>query len=516
MEKTFKERLSAVRRGPARLALGLSFGLALSLAAPAAVQAATMYFSPTSGSYAVGDTVVVEVMVDSPDQAMNAASGTITFPEDKLEFQSVTKDGTILDYWTVEPDFAAGRGSFEGLVFNPGYQGSGGDILQLRFRAKSPGAASLVFASFSVLANDGQGTNILKSVGRSTYIISGAAAQPPAPEPGPGAEPAGKPAVKPQPSQAVVTSPTHPDQNKWYANSDPQFAWALPAGTIGVNFVNDDRPVTDPELRSIGLTRSHSLRDVGDGIWYFHLRLRDDQYGWYSTTHFRYQIDTEGPPPFSVTLLDGKETDQSRPKISFKTADALSGVARYEVTVDGGSPVAVPRFAEAAPYELPVLEAGAHSVRVEAFDQAGNSTSASEQFTIKPAAVRVPLGLLFGGLNQAGGEAEPPESMLWAQLTALLLVLAVLLLMIIFLRRRSCSSAKELEDDIRRLMSEARRSYDDLDTRVHAELNALDGGGRGPAYARREEQTCRRLRRRLRAIQNSLLKALKHLKDKND
>lgn len=47
--------------------------------------AATLYFSPSSGSYAVGDTLSANVYVSSADQALNAASGVILFPQDKLE-----------------------------------------------------------------------------------------------------------------------------------------------------------------------------------------------------------------------------------------------------------------------------------------------------------------------------------------------------------------------------------------------------------------------------------------------
>jgi len=60
---------------------------------PATVQAATLYFSPSSGSHAVGDTFSVNVYVSSADQAMNAASGIITFPQDKLEVTSLSKTG---------------------------------------------------------------------------------------------------------------------------------------------------------------------------------------------------------------------------------------------------------------------------------------------------------------------------------------------------------------------------------------------------------------------------------------
>ena len=51
-------------------------------------EAAILNFSPSSGEYAVGGVFSVSVFVSSADQAMNAASGAVSFPADKLEVVS--------------------------------------------------------------------------------------------------------------------------------------------------------------------------------------------------------------------------------------------------------------------------------------------------------------------------------------------------------------------------------------------------------------------------------------------
>ena len=63
----------------------LVFAAVIFAALPAVASAATLYFSPSSGSHAVGTTFPVNIYVSSADQAMNAASGVISFPSDKLE-----------------------------------------------------------------------------------------------------------------------------------------------------------------------------------------------------------------------------------------------------------------------------------------------------------------------------------------------------------------------------------------------------------------------------------------------
>jgi len=132
------------------------------LALPANAQAASLYFSPSSGSYSVGRTLTVSVYVSSSDQAINAASGIISFPQDKLQVVSLSKVGSIMSLWVQEPSFSNTSGT---INLN------GGKIINIIFKAKTSGVAPLSFFSASVLANDGKGTNILTSPGSAKYNI---------------------------------------------------------------------------------------------------------------------------------------------------------------------------------------------------------------------------------------------------------------------------------------------------------------------------------------------------------
>ena len=73
---------------------------------PSGAEAATLSFSPSFGSHASGNTFSVGVFVSSADQAMNAASGAISFPADKLEVISLSKTGSIFTLWVQEPSFS--------------------------------------------------------------------------------------------------------------------------------------------------------------------------------------------------------------------------------------------------------------------------------------------------------------------------------------------------------------------------------------------------------------------------
>lgn len=137
------------------------------------VNAAGLYFSPSSGNYNVGQNFSVSVYVSSPEQAINAVSGVVSFPPDKLKVISLSKKGSIFSFWVKEPLFSnsAGTIDFEGVVFNPGFLGSAGKIITISFQTKTAGQVSINFLSASVLANDGKGTNILTNTGSGSYTV---------------------------------------------------------------------------------------------------------------------------------------------------------------------------------------------------------------------------------------------------------------------------------------------------------------------------------------------------------
>ena len=141
---------------------------------PVSVDAATLSFSQNNSSYTVGQTFSVNLYTNSSDQSMNAVSGVVSFPSDKLQVVSISKAGSILSLWAEEPSFSnsAGTVSFEGIVLNPGFTGANGKILVINFRAKAVGQASLRLSSGAVLANDGTGSNILTGMGTASIQVS--------------------------------------------------------------------------------------------------------------------------------------------------------------------------------------------------------------------------------------------------------------------------------------------------------------------------------------------------------
>ena len=374
--------------------------------------AANLYFSPSSGSHAVGTTFSVSVYVSSADQAMNAASGVISFPSDKLEVTSLSKTGSIFTLWVQEPSFSnsAGTVNFEGIVLNPGFTGSSGKAITITFRAKAAGNASLTFSSGSALANDGKGTNVLTGLGDANFSIG--TIQPGAPEIVTPAEVAGTPEAP------VISSLTHPDPNKWYAESSAKFNWNVPKDITAVRLLVGKIPNAIPTITYTSPVNSKEIADLADGIWYFSVRLKNNA-GWGAVSHFRFQIDTAKPSRFNITEITRKDLAEPKASFIFDAKDEVSGVDHYEIQIDGGN-AQIWNDDGTKTYTTPVLEPGKHVLIAKVVDKAGNSLASSAEFAIEslnsPTITEYPKELQSGEILIVRGTTYPNNKVtIWLQ-----------------------------------------------------------------------------------------------------
>jgi len=340
-------------------------------------QRASLYFSPSSGTYTVGNTFLVQVKVNSGGVAINAADGTIIFDPDKLEVVRISKEDSIFTLWVQEPTFSNSLGTinFAGGKPSPGFIGAAGTIFNIYFRAKTSGTTNLTFASGSVLADDGKGTNILGSLGSGVYNLTAKGIETVPPE-----EITPQPTAGP-PKAPIVSSPDCPDENRWCSNNSPRLEWKLPEDVIAISYAIDKNPTTNPK-EIFEPTSSVSFSNLEDGIWYFHINFKN-QYGWGALTHRKLMIDTKPPLPFEIEVKIEDPTDP-QPVLFFDTSDELSGIEYYELTIGQGEPFQVRGITKENPLKLPPQAAGKHLVVVRAFDKAGNFTDAKKEIEILP------------------------------------------------------------------------------------------------------------------------------------
>jgi hypothetical protein len=87
---------------------------------------------------------------------------------------SVSKTSSVINLWTQDPSIKDGKIPFEGVILNPGFRGEKADVFDITFEARKAGTATVSFSEGAVLANDGLGTNILTTLGSTSFdILSG-------------------------------------------------------------------------------------------------------------------------------------------------------------------------------------------------------------------------------------------------------------------------------------------------------------------------------------------------------
>ncbi|OGL66296.1 hypothetical protein A3B21_02770 [Candidatus Uhrbacteria bacterium RIFCSPLOWO2_01_FULL_47_24] len=433
---------------------------------------ASLFLSPASGTYGLNRTFSVDIVVATPGESMNAVQGTARFDADRLEVVSLNKDGSILSLWIQEPRFSNREGTvtFEGIRLNPGYQGTAGKLLTVVFKTRALGTAKLNFSSASVLANDGKATNIITALGTAAYQIV-------VPELAPEEIDATEGVLR----ETNIISPTHSNPEKWYALRAVQFEWTLPSSIDGASFVVNQEPDTTVREKSFGRLSSYTYEVAEDGLWYFHLRLRNPK-GWGLTSHFKFQVDTVAPEPFTISFIDGRETDLPQPRIFFFANDAVSGIEYYEVKVDEGSFFRVaPEELMSAPVSLPSLSPGIHTAFVYAYDRAGNVRSSAEEFSVvAPKATRSVLRI---------GKVQVPYFAVVAILIGFALALIFILLLawwqFLRFRKKLKKEAHEVEEvlhksldrireDAGRRSGKIKKDADDAEKAVRKEIEDIE------------------------------------------
>ncbi len=153
---------------------------------PVLSYAATMSVAPNSYSVEEGTRLSVKVMVSS-GTPINAVSGTISIP-DNFSVESITKTSSVVDFWVKEPSYLSGDRTvvFEGVLLK-NFQSGSGTVLNINLKAIKQGEGVVKFLTGTILANDGEGTDVTGTLSGANYIVKAQIAKPvetkPQPEP---------------------------------------------------------------------------------------------------------------------------------------------------------------------------------------------------------------------------------------------------------------------------------------------------------------------------------------------
>lgn len=305
-------------------------------------QAAKLYFYPQAIDALEGETFVVEVRVDTEGESINA-----------LEVEGRVTNGVIESVGTanslVEIFIESAKTSENSFKFSGGTPGGfTGEGIIGRLTIK-PDATSEVKISFD------DSPNLLSGTGESVkgQIVTFEA---------------NAVIAKKNEHHIDITSRSHPDQDVWYNKENLHLHWSLEKG-IEYSYLVSLDPIATPDNNPNKPTGELmwqgdvTIEGLTQGIYYFTLK----RIGESEVSRYRAQIDTVPPEWIAIETNEGIPETGRRDFVTFLARDELSGISRYEVTVDKNPPETT-----LAPYILP---SNYSKVVITAYDRAGNTVS---------------------------------------------------------------------------------------------------------------------------------------------
>lgn len=469
MIATHREQTTRSLRG--FLASVASFGIFFLF--PVMAFAASLQFSPSSASYDTGQTFNVRVEASPDGDSINAVEATVLFDSSKLAVQAVSKTGSAFSLWTTEPAFSNANGTVDFGGGSPTPFSNVSTLITITFKAIAPGSAEVSYKDGgSVLAADGRGTNVLKDTKKGVYTISAATEAPPPP-------PSGN-----RPPAPVVESPSHPEEESWYANNTAELKWKIPSGVTGVRLLMGKKPDSTPTVAYEPPIDTRIIDNIEDGIWYFHVQFENGN-GWGEITHRAVRVDTVPPNPFDIVVVPApEEASTTPPSISFTATDDTSGIEEYTIEVEGKDPVTMkPEDLEKLPnkaYQMPRLYDGTYLVTVTATDFAGNQTTSNKS-----------VELATGYVKEAPAPTAPvvqeKTGTDWKLIFIVILLLIIVAMVTLFAiqRHRLIKEQDYLRKETRELRERMEKIFNVLQDELQEQIANLDGKPRLSASEKR-------------------------------
>ncbi|MFA6392180.1 MAG: cohesin domain-containing protein [Patescibacteria group bacterium] len=312
--------------------------------------AATLYMNPKEQTVFADETFLAEVYLDSEKEIINAVQTQITYPTNYFEVVDLAFGDSLLTIWPEQPTDKPETGiiSFTGGVPVGSYVFDS-KILTITFRAKRTGTATINFVSdtTSVHLSDGQGTPVNTNTTASNVTI-----------------------ITPSSQAISISSPTHPNQDRWYPVNDFTVTWEPRIDSFYSYLISSD-PKAEPDQTQELAVGEVTFDDLADGIYYFILYEKPSGETWQYAGKRRVMIDQTPPLPFNIKSVDGIKEFNGRKVILFATTDAMSGIDFYDVFLDN---IQVARTIGSYSYENTDKST---FFMVRAYDKAGNITESA-------------------------------------------------------------------------------------------------------------------------------------------
>ncbi len=484
--------------------------------------AADLLIAPATGSYSVGQTFTVAVRVSPAGSSINAVEAGLKFNPAVLSVVSISKDGSVFSLWTTEPAFSNTAGTVTFGGGSPAPFTAQSNLLSITFRTVAAGAGALTVGNASVLAADGRGTDVYKNGSSGSYTVAAGAVPPPTPTPTPTPTPEVKPIeTKPKPDTASseeaivfgdpprapeVGSQAFLDPEVWYKNTEGAFSWTLPfdVNVVAVELAtssenqpeNNKEAVYDPPIDEFKVTRETLI----DGVQYLSIKYKN-QVGWGAVLNRKIQIDTTPPEQFTIDVRAANSTT-GFPQLNFAAGDNTSGIDYYEMTIADKEPFKVTPDEAKIGYLLRELVDGTYTIKIIAFDKAGNSRESTVAVLItagwiKPAEVVEEVTLL--DFLTAGN----------LFILFLLLIITMLLAYLWYDRKQSKIKEEKLRRETREIQDQMEKIFSALRDEIYDQINLIT---KRPRLSQKEKEAVEGLNQALEVSETLIEKEINDVK----
>jgi hypothetical protein len=342
---------------------------------PTGVEAARLYIFPNYYELSQEQTVVAEFYIDTEGEQVNALDIVFSYDPNIVRIEEVSTGGSPFPLQVQSPEYLNTQGIFGMSAGAPGGFVGQGVFAKVVLQGKQQGFSSLAFGQESqVLVHDGKGTPASLTLQNAEVL------------------------VVPVISGAVqIFAEDQPEETLWYNKPFIRLNWQVQEGHTYSYILTRD-PTEVPDEVPDEPVGDIKLNTPEDGIFYFRLRECFEGVCDLPVTH-RIMKDTMPPEPFEIKFAEHSTAFEGKPFISFLTADATSGIVRYEVSVTRNG-IEEPWVVAQSPYMIEQVK-GISVIRVKAVDKAGNQAIAE----FYPQQKQIPYSsfLIFGILIGIGG-----------------------------------------------------------------------------------------------------------------
>lgn len=352
-----------------KLILVMTVVAGLSQAHVATATERTINFVGPVGMIKPGQTLTVNVNLTNLTAAINAVDLAITFPADRLQIQSVSREQSALTLWPENPSWDNNGGTLHVVGGLPnGLYAKDARIVTLIMTAQQGGSAVVALDAVSSAAflNDGRGTRVSLPPTKLTVDITSEFV-----------------------ASIAISSTSHPNEQQWSNNSTVVLDWPVEPQTLySYNFGRDPQAGPDdvPENTLGPLTYA----SLADGRYSFTLKSRPESGQWSLINQRWFLIDTTPPETFTIEQLDPPAVDHQQ-VIAWSAIDLTSGVSHATLTVNGRDEGLV-----TSPLRLKSGWRGS-TLTITVFDQAGNQRTTDWVFQGRQPRSFIPW-LVSGGL----------------------------------------------------------------------------------------------------------------------